>query len=216
MGANFGDLDNDGYLDFYAGTGDTEFRSLMPNRMFRNDAGKRFQDVTTSGGFGHLQKGHGIAFGDLDLDGDQDIYAVLGGAHDGDGFHNALFENPGHGNRWVALDLEGVTANRSAIGARIKIVVQEGATVRSIYASVGSGGSFGASSLRQEIGLGSAERIVSLEITWPGSRQTQAVENIQLDHFYRVRQGKPEALPLELKSFELKRSGDAAPPHPGH
>ena len=36
MGANFGDLDNDGFLDFYLGTGDTELRSLMPNRMFRN------------------------------------------------------------------------------------------------------------------------------------------------------------------------------------
>jgi hypothetical protein len=66
MGCNFGDLDNDGFLDFYLGTGDPDFRSLMPNRMFRNAEGKYFQDVTTSGGFGHLQKGHGVSFGDLD------------------------------------------------------------------------------------------------------------------------------------------------------
>ncbi len=216
MGANFGDLDNDGYLDFYAGTGDTEFRSLMPNRMFRNDSGKRFQDVTTSGGFGHLQKGHGIAFGDLDHDGDQDIYIVMGGAHDGDGFHNALFENPGHGNRWVALELEGVTANRSAIGARIKIVIKEDETTRAIYASVGSGGSFGASSLRQEIGLGSAERILSVEISWPGSYEPQIFDNIQLDSFYRVRQGESEARLLELESFELAGVGGATHPHPSH
>ncbi len=62
MGANFGDLDNDGWLDIYLGTGEPSYEALLPNRMFRNHNGKDFQDVTTSGGFGHLQKGHGIAF----------------------------------------------------------------------------------------------------------------------------------------------------------
>ena len=103
MGSNFGDLDNDGWLDFYLGTGEPDLAALMPNRMFRNDAGKRFQDVTTSGGFGHLQKGHGVAFADLDHDGDQDIYQVVGGAVEGDTYRNVLFENPGHGNSWVKL-----------------------------------------------------------------------------------------------------------------
>ncbi len=216
MGANFGDLDNDGWLDFYAGTGDTEYRSLMPNRMFRNDGGKRFLDVTTSGGFGHLQKGHGIAFGDLDNDGDQDIYAVMGGAHDGDGFQNALFENPGHGNSWVALDLEGVAANRAAIGARIRVVTRTAAgDERAIYATVGSGGSFGASSLRQEIGLGDAETITAVEITWPGSSETQAVEGLEPRRFYKIRQGSaPE--PLDIKKFELARDNPAKHKHPGH
>ncbi|MFP6650318.1 MAG: VCBS repeat-containing protein, partial [Pirellulaceae bacterium] len=73
MGANFGDLDNDGYLDFYLGTGIWEYHGLMPNLMFHNREGKGFSDVTTSGGFGHLQKGHGIAFFDYDHDGDEDV-----------------------------------------------------------------------------------------------------------------------------------------------
>ena len=205
MGANFGDLDNDGWLDFYAGTGDTEYRSLMPNRMFRNDGGKRFQDVTTSGGFGHLQKGHGISFGDLDNDGDQDIYAVMGGAHDGDTFQNALFENPGHGNSWISLDLEGTTANRAAIGARIKVVVRTAAGERAIHVTVGSGGSFGASSLRQEIGLGDAVAITAVEITWPGSSEVQKVEGLEPRRFYKIRQGSTPEL-LELVSFELARN----------
>src|SRR5207245_1927477 len=74
MAGNFGDIDNDGWLDFYLGTGDPDLGTLIPNRMFRNSEGKFFQDVTTSAGVGHLQKGHGIAFADLDNDGDQDIY----------------------------------------------------------------------------------------------------------------------------------------------
>ena len=81
MGANFGALDNDGYLDFYLGTGIWEFYGLMPNLMFHNRGGKGFVDVTTPGGFGHLQKGHGVAFFDYDHDGDEDIFAELGGAY---------------------------------------------------------------------------------------------------------------------------------------
>ena len=56
MGSNFGDLDNDGYLDFYLGTGYPDYRSIMPNVMYRNQSGKRFTDVSMAGGFSHLQK----------------------------------------------------------------------------------------------------------------------------------------------------------------
>ena len=57
MGSNFGDLDNDGYLDFYLGTGYPDYKQIMPNLMFRNKRGSGFVDVTYAGGFGHLQKG---------------------------------------------------------------------------------------------------------------------------------------------------------------
>lgn len=56
MGCNYGDLDMDGYIDFYLGTGKPSLRSLIPNRLLRNDGGKYLQDVTTSAGMGHLQK----------------------------------------------------------------------------------------------------------------------------------------------------------------
>ena len=78
MGANYGDIDNDGFLDCYIGTGEPDLRTLIPNRMFLNAGGLHFQDVTTAGGCGHLQKGHAISFGDIDNDGDQDIHAVMG------------------------------------------------------------------------------------------------------------------------------------------
>ena len=115
-GAALVDLDNDGWLDFYVGTGNPDFATLIPNRMFRNDGGKRFQDVTTSGGFGNLQKGHAIAFADFNNDGAQDIFSVVGGAAESDTAFSQLFANPGHGNHWLKLKLEGVKTNRAEIG----------------------------------------------------------------------------------------------------
>ena len=190
MGSNFGDLDNDGWLDFYVGTGDPDFRALMPNRMFRNNAGKSFQEVTTSGGFGLLQKGHGVAFGDLDNDGDQDLYTVMGGAFEGDVFGNVLFENPGHGNAWVTLTLEGVHSNRNAIGARITVTVDSrGEGREEFHRVVGTGGSFGSSSIRQEIGLGKALRIVSVRVRWPTTGFTQTFRNVPLNSSVYLTEG---------------------------
>src|SRR5262245_59319237 len=170
MGANFGDVDNDGFLDIYLGTGNPSYGSLLPNVLLHNKHGTTFVDITASSGTGELHKGHGVAFADLDNDGDDDIVAEIGGATPGDSHPLRLFENPGHGNDWINLRLVGVKTNRAAIGARIKLTVEnEGRGTRSIYRLVGSGGSFGASPLEQHIGLGKSARIVDLEIWWPGS-----------------------------------------------
>ena len=205
MGANYGDLDNDGWLDFYVGTGDPDYRSLIPSRMFRSAAGKAFQEVTESGGFGHLQKGHGVSFADFDHDGDQDVYAVMGGAFEGDVFHNVLFENPGHGHHWITLQLEGTTSNRSAIGARIKLEVDADGRTRTIHRVVSTGGSFGASSLQQEIGLGAADALRTIEITWPGG-QTQRFDDIAMDQIVRIREGATALESVGLAPFPLASS----------
>ena len=63
-----------------------------------------------------LPKGHGIAFADLDNDGDEDIFVVMGGAVPGDRQTARLFENPGNGNDWLSLRLVGEKSNRAAIG----------------------------------------------------------------------------------------------------
>jgi hypothetical protein len=100
-----------------------------------------------------LQKGHGIAFADIDNDRDQDIFANMGGAYTGDVYRKALFENPGNSNHWLKLKLVGVKSNRAAIGARIKVTVETAGRPRAIYKTVNSGGSFGANPLRQDLGL---------------------------------------------------------------
>jgi hypothetical protein len=193
MGANYGDLDNDGWLDFYLGTGAPPLTTLVPNRMFRNDHGTRFQDVTTSGGFGNLQKGHGVAFGDIDQTGNQDVVEVMGGVYPSDRFWTSLYKNPGHGNHWVKFELVGKTSNRFGVGARVRLVVPtaEGGH-REIHALVGSGGSFGASSLRPHLGLGQATTIELVEIQWPGGKPQQ-FHGLLADRTYELREGEAEA-----------------------
>src|SRR5262249_41943912 len=118
MGSNFGDLDNDGYLDFYPRTRDPNLSTLLPHRPFKNSAGKRFAEITSSSRTGHLQKGHGVSFADWDRNGTQDVFIQLGGAVHGDRYHNVMFQNPGQGNNWLSVKLIGKKSNRAAIGAR--------------------------------------------------------------------------------------------------
>ncbi len=204
MGCNFDDINNDGWTDFYLGTGTPEYTSITPNRMYLNNGGKNFTDVTVNGGFGIIQKGHGVAFGDMDNDGDQDLYEDIGGANEGDNFHNAFFDNPGFGNNWIVLHLKGTTANRSAIGARVHIVITENGKQRSIYKTVGTGGSFGSSSLQIEIGCGSATLVDKLEIMWPDKKQTvQSFNNVSIGKKYELEQGT-QPVEVAYKKFNWK------------
>ena len=185
MGSNYADFDNDGFLDMYLGTGAPGLETLVPNRMFKNVEGKRFAEITASSGTGHLQKGHGVACGDWDRDGDIDIFEEMGGALNGDKYHNILFENPGQGNHWLTVKLVGKTTNRAAIGARIKVVTG-GETPRTVHRHVSSGSSFGATPLRQTIGLGQSGNVATLEIQWPTSKTTQVFHDITADQAIEI------------------------------
>lgn len=190
MGSNFGDLNNDGYLDFYLGTGDPSYAQLMPNVMYLNRKGERFIDVTVAGGFGNLQKGHAVVFVDVDNDGDQDVFQQMGGAFLGDRYYDVLYRNPGFGNSWIAIELIGVVSNRSAIGTRIKVDIDDSGQQRFIFRHVNSGGSFGGNPLLQTIGLSSAKVIHRIEIYWPRSDMTQVLEHIPVNCRIRVTEGK--------------------------
>ncbi|MDA8745174.1 CRTAC1 family protein [Rubripirellula amarantea] len=202
MGCNFGDLNNDGFLDIYLGTGYPAVEGLMPNVMYLNQAGKNFADVSIPGGFSHLQKGHAIAFADFDNDGDQDVFAELGGAYAGDGFQNALFENPGFGNHSIKLRLIGEKSNRNAIGARVRLTFRDGepAKTRSVYRWISSGSSFGSHSFRQEIGVGSAIKVDEIEVYWPTSKHTQVFRDVEVDQYYVVDEFAEALKPISIKA----------------
>ena len=109
----------------------------------------------------------------------------------GDGFRNALFENPGNANRFLTLELEGTRSTRSAYGARITVRVRTEDGPRSMHRAVGSVSSFGGSPRRQEIGLGGATAIESLTVVWPVSGLEQTFSDVPLDAFLRIVEGSP-------------------------
>jgi hypothetical protein len=208
MGSNFGDVDNDGFLDIYFGTGSPSYGALVPSVLLHNKAGQSFVDVTASSGTGELHKGHAVAFADLDRDGDQEIVFKVGGATPGDAHAFRLFENPGHGNDWIGLDLVGVRSNRAAIGARITVTVQGlGGASRVMHRTVNSGGSFGASPLEQHVGLGPGAGRVDVEIQWPTSRTRQTFTDVPRNAVVRIREMADRLEPVSRPRLSLGSAG---------
>ncbi|MEZ4884630.1 MAG: CRTAC1 family protein [Chitinophagales bacterium] len=209
MGCNYGDLDNDGFLDFYLATGAPDYRAIVPNRMFRNRGGTAFEDVTIAGNFGHIQKGHGVAFADFDNDGDQDVYVVMGGSFSGDNAQNALFENPGNQNKWITIQLQGTKTNRSAIGSKIILsVTTSKGEKRKIYNTVSDGASFGCNSLQQEIGLGDAASIDNIEVVWAnGSPTAMTYGTADMNQKIKIIEGKETIEVVPFPKVTLKADG---------
>lgn len=212
MGANFGDINNDGWLDMYLASGNPSYMSLVPNKLYVNLEGKKFADATNSSRTGNLQKGHGVSFADLDNDGDQDIHTDLGGAFRGDSYPNALYINPGqNNNNWIYLKLEGTESNRAAIGAKITVKFVENGKPRKVYRELNSGGSFGSSPLRREIGIGRATKIDEVVVEWPASGITQVIKNIAPNQFIKIKEGQKGFDLLPLNKIALRKSDGSIP-----
>ncbi|MGM0564867.1 MAG: CRTAC1 family protein, partial [Pseudomonadota bacterium] len=170
MGANFGDIDNDGDFDAFLGTGEPNLERWVPNRLLSWDSTEQqFIERTQEFNLGVMDKGHGISFTDLNRDGRQDIYASFGGWYEADESRNRYFENHiENDNQWVQLKLEGTQSNRSAIGAKVEIkVVTADGKKKSFFHTINSGGSFGANSLTLHAGLGEINAIKEVVVTWP-------------------------------------------------
>jgi len=211
MGANFGDVDNDGFLDIFLGTGGPEYGFLLPKVLLRNHEGKSFVDISSSAGIGDLHKGHGTSFADLENSGREDLMASMGGATPGDAHAFRVFETPANENDWINIKLVGVKTNRAGIGARIKILVENnGGEPRSIVRTVDSGGSFGASPLAQHIGLGKSSRILNLEVSWPGSKTSQNFSKVGANRFIQITEFAKEYKTLTPKSFHFGQRKAAA------
>ena len=190
MGANFGDIDSDGYLDIYLATGAPQMGRLERDALFHNNGDGTFTDATLAFGLGNIGKGHGVTFGDVDTDGDVDIYVPVGGAFIGDQWHNLFYQNTGTGNNWLTLKLVGVKSNRDGIGAKVTLHVGGVSNPEIRYREVSGGCGFGSTnSLQLEIGLGAHAKVDTLEIVWP-SGQVDTHRNLSVNRKLVITEGE--------------------------
>ncbi len=186
-GVEFIDYDNDGLLDIFVANGHLHdnietFSEIgtyaQPNQLFRNRGNGKFEDVSRQSGSGlQLRKvSRGMAYGDLDNDGDLDVVVTnLNQTPD-------VLGNSGEkAHHWLAIKCVGRKSNRDGIGARITVTTEQGSQIRSIR----SGASYlSQSDTRAYFGLGAA-KTADVEIRWP-SGLTQDFRGVGVDRLLVV------------------------------
>jgi hypothetical protein len=122
-----------------------------------------------------------------------------------------VFQNPGNDNDWINVRLSGVKSNRSAVGAQIKITVEnDGRATRSIYRTVGDTSSFGVNPLEQHIGLGHGARILALDVWWPATNTRQQFTHVGKDQFIAIQEFAKDYTKLKRQAARLGENRLAA------
>jgi hypothetical protein len=193
--AAWGDYDNDGLLDIVL----ANFQGR--NRLFRNRGGGEFADVT-GGPLGVVGDTFGAAWADYDRDGDLDLFVAttVGSA-------KLIRNNLPPGGHWLQLDLEGTVSNRSAIGARVRILAGGVQQIREVG---GDAGHESQNSATVEFGLGGAGKVDEVEIRWP-SGIIQMLGTVAADQRFHTHESE---LPSEMNAGPLPTAWAQAAPNP--
>jgi hypothetical protein len=147
--------------------------------------------VTYQGGFGHIQKGHAVSFADIDNDGDEDVYCVLGGAYEGDIFYNALFDNPLPTKSWIKLKLKGDISNSVGIGSKICFIGKRDGKQEKFYRYISNGSSFGENPFTINFAVPDGIKLEQINIIWPNGNE-QVVSNYRLNTLNIIRENQAD------------------------
>ena len=199
FGMQWFDYDLDGRLDLFVANGAVTIEERLRgqaypfqqrNLLLRSGEAGRFDDVTAQAGQAlELEEvSRGAAFGDIDIDGDIDIVVS-----NNNGPVRLLLNEIGAQNHWVRVKLEGVHANRDAIGARVALLR---AGQKPVWGRVYSDGSYlSASELAVTFGLGpDMSGIEGIGVVWPGGEQ-ERFAGVKAEEVNRLRQSDGEEWP---------------------
>ncbi len=190
ISANVGDIDNDGFEDFFVTNGFSP--ASTANVLFHNQGDGTFTDITTSLAGGGLFDGRGVAFADIDNDGDLDLF-VTTDVETG----NRLWRNDTiTSNHWLQVKLATQYSNRAAVGARVWVYTPTRHFVKEVSGGAGRGSQ---NSLLLEFGLGSETQIDTIVVRWPnGHEQTYSGNSIAVDSRITLTEASPGPPSAEL------------------
>jgi enediyne biosynthesis protein E4 len=192
-GCGFVDYDNDGWPDILQVNGhvypeiDTynfgqKFKN--PRLVYRNQGNGSFQDVSSQMGPGVTEQfsSRGAAFGDYNNDGGVDVLILNMNEPP-----SLLRNNGGNKQNWIKIKLVGSQCNRTAIGARVRVITGKHAQMDEVHSasSVMSQGD-----LRLHFGLGKAEQVDVIEVKWPTTQKVERFTQIKANQIITIREGQ--------------------------
>jgi enediyne biosynthesis protein E4 len=191
-GAGFQDFDNDGWRDIFISTGhvypQVSGRGLManyksPKVLYRNRGDGKFENAAPNAGpaITQPQTSRGCAFGDYDNDGDVDVVVI-----NMNGAPSLLRNDCTTENKWIKVKCIGVKSNRSAIGARVKVVTGSHSQIDEVM----SGASYlSQNDFRLHFGLGRAEQADWVEVRWP-SGLVDRFQKLEANQLVYIQEGR--------------------------
>jgi hypothetical protein len=211
-GAGFVDYDNDGWTDIFHVTGhvypeienynlDTHFNS--PRIVYRNLGNGKFKDVSAQLGPGVSGRfaSRGCAFGDYDNDGDMDVLVL-----NMNDVPSLLRNDGGNKNNWIKIKLLGTVCNRTAVGARVRVVTGKHAQMDEVHCGTSV---MSQSDLRLHFGLGQAKQADVIEVKWPTTQKVERFTNVEANQILTIKEGAGI-----LKAEKISVSAKNAPPFP--
>jgi hypothetical protein len=191
-GAGFMDYDNDGWTDVFHVTGhvypevesyhlDAHF--LSPRLVYRNLGNGKFRDVSKDMGPGvnALYSSRGSAFGDFDNDGDIDVLIL-----NMNDYPSLLRNDGGNKENWINIKLLGAQCNRTAIGARVRVVSGKHAQMDEVHSGTSV---MSQSDLRLHFGLGQVKQADLIEVKWPTTQKIEKFTSIEVNQFLTIKEG---------------------------
>lgn len=182
-GQTWGDFNNDGFLDLYAANG-TEGYPEIQNFLFSSKQEGSFQRIYNTLPAVEAHISAGTASGDLDNDGDLDLYVCNWG---GEAEANDLYINQNMSGYWIKLRLQGVQSNSFGIGSWATLTLSNGTTLTRYFIRETGYGSENAPEIH--FGIPSDQKIKKIDIEWPSGLK-QSSTNIAVNTVYSVVEGK--------------------------